>query len=395
MKKLLTLMVILLLVINFDISYDIKAKDSKINDVMNFITKEKLEEYLKTIISFGPRVTGTGACKKTASYIYKEFATMGLKTSYHNWSNDAQNVEGILKGDELIIILNAHFDSVANTVGADDNAAGVAALLAIAEAMSRFGYRHTIKFVAFSGEEEGLLGSDEYVKEAYERGDKIIIEFNIDMIGHAESKDGERKFRIYATEDADWIVEKIEEINNATINFKLVKGNINRRYGGSDYYSFAKYGYESIAFFEYEWNPHMHEPADNLSNVNMNYLLNTTRLIAGIATFLGDADLEKPYLIISSPKRGKIYFNGKEWQLKNTLSIIFGKLLVKADANSSYGIKRVEFFIDNELIYIDNDAPYEYEIERFSIWLHKIKVIAYDKRGESSLDIMKMLWVDF
>ena len=399
MKKLCFLIMAILL-INWN--FKIEAENNKVINVMKLVTKEKLEKSLKDIISFGPRVTGTEACRKAAKYIYEKFASIGLKTRYCNWTAsinfkkyEGQNVEGILQGDELIIVFNAHFDSVATTVGADDNAAGIAALLTIAEAMSKFEFKHTIKFVAFSGEEQGLLGSNEYVKEAYERGDEIIIEFNADMIGHAKSEEGRKRFRIYATEDADWIVRRIEEINNATINFHLVKGNISRRYGGSDYYSFAKYGYESIAFFEYEWNPKMHQPADNFSNVNLDYLLNTTRLMAGIIAFLGDANLEKPYLMISSPKKGRVYFNGKEaFKLENTLSVIFGKYYFKANAISPYGIERVEFYMGKKLIYVDNEAPYECQMNGFSFWIHEIKAVAYDNRNHYAIDTMKVFWLN-
>ena len=390
-----------MMLINWD--FEIEAGNNKVINVMELVTKEKLEESLKDIILFGPRLTGTEACRKAAKYIYERFIAMGLKTRYCNWTAsinfkkyEGPNVEGILQGDELIIVFNAHFDSVANTVGADDNAAGVAALLTIAEAMSKFKFKHTIRFVAFSGEEQGLLGSNEYVKEAYERGDKIIIEFNADMIGHAESEEGKKRFRIYATEDADWIVRRIEEINNITINFHLIKGNISRRYGGSDYYSFAKYGYESIAFFEYEWNPKMHQPADNFSNVNLDYLLNTTRLIAGIIAFLGDANLEKPYLMISSPKKGRVYLNGKEvLKSENILSIIFGKYYLKANAISPYGIEKVEFYMDKKLIYVDYKAPYECEMNIFSLWKHEIKVLAYDNSKQHATDTMKLFWLNF
>lgn len=401
MKKLCIIAISLLLLTNFNIELQAE-RQTKINEIMNLITKEKLENYLKNIISFGPRVTGSEECRETAKYIYECFSSFNLKTSYLNWTAstnfktyEGQNVEAVLEGDEKIIVFNAHFDSVADTVGADDNAAGVAALLAVAEAMSRFSFKHTIKFVAFSGEEQGLLGSNEYAREAYEKGDEIIVEFNADMIGHAKSKEGERKFRLYATEDADWIVRRVEEINNATVGFKLVKGNISRRYGGSDYHSFAKYGYESIAFFEYEWNPHMHQPADNFSNVNLNYLVNTTRLIAGIIAYLGDAEIEKPYLILSKPKRGEIYFNGNEiYKLKNTATIIFGKIFIEAKADSPHKIEKVEFYIDNKLLHVDYEAPYEYEISKISFWKHEIKVIAYSE-GKHSIDKMGVFWINF
>ena len=306
------------------------------------------------------------------------------------------NVEGILPGDDKIIIFNAHFDTVSTTVGADDNAGGVSALITTAEVLSKFKFKHTIKFVAFSGEEQGLLGSNEYARKAYEEGDKIIVEFNADMIGHAEKEGAESKFRIYSTEDADWIVREIDEINNYSgIKFDFVKGNITRRYGGSDYHSFAKYGFESVAFFEYEWNPKMHQASDNMSNVNIDYLTNTTRIIAGTIAFLGDAEQKKPYLIISSPKRGRIYIDGREiLSLRNKKSLIIGKNFVSAYAESNFGIEKVEFYLDGEIVNTDTTPPYEFSINKNSLWQHEIKVVAYDSE-DYSVDWMDVLWFNF
>ncbi len=406
MKKMCSIAVVLIFLSGFswaDIaSYE--KDESKIVEVTQHITKEMLQHYLENIISFGPRVTGTEACREAGRYIHDELSRMGLETTYHNWTAsvnfkryEGENIEGVLEGDEKIIVFNAHFDSVGTTVGADDNAAGAAALLAVAEAMSTFSFQHTIKFVAFSGEEQGLLGSEAYAKSAYERGDEIVVELNADMIGHAESEEGEGKFRVYATEDADWIVNRIGTINEEIeTHFEFVTGNINRKSGGSDYLSFARYGYEAMAFFEYEWNPHMHQPADNISNVNLDYLLNTTRLIAGTIAFLGDAEMEKPYVMLSSPKRGRIYVNGEEiYKLKKERTAVIGKNAVSAYVNSPHSIERVEFYVDDQLVYTDDEAPYKYEMSRISFRKHEITAVAYDAQGKHSMDSIDIFWLDF
>lgn len=405
-KTFATAIVITLLTLQWhyiDDTHAVQENKLKVLEVMQLVKKDALEKYLEDIISFGPRVTGTESCRETAEYIYEKFSEMGLVTKYQNWTACAGlkkisgvNVEGILPGDDKVIIFNAHFDSVATTVGADDNAAGVSALITTAEVLSEFKFKHTIKFVAVSGEEQGLLGSNEYARRAYEDGDKIIVELNADMIGHAEGENAERKFRIYSTEDADWIVKEIDNINNYSgIKFDFVKGNITRRYGGSDYHSFAKYGFESIAFFEYDWNPKMHQPGDNISNVNINYLTNTTRIIAGTIAFLGDAEQKKPYLILSSPKRGRIYIDGREiLNLGNERTLIIGKNFVSAYAESNLEIEKVEFYLDGEIVKVDTTPPYEFLINKKSLWKHEIKVLAYD--GELySTDWMNILWFNF
>jgi aminopeptidase YwaD len=371
---------------------------NKVEEVIYLLNEEMLRNYTEAITSFGARVTGSEACNKCAEYIYEKFSSFGLNATIYNWTDfsgfrnyEGKNVEGVLPGDEKVIIFNAHFDSVENTAGADDNAGGVAALLAAAEVISKFNFTHTIKFVAFSGEEQGLLGSNEYARNAYERDDFIIVEMNADMIAHANGENGS-KFRIYATEDADWITGKIKEINANYLNFQLITGNISRKFGGSDYLSFAKYGFEAIAFFEYEWNPYMHQPEDNLSNVNFTYLLKTTRLIAGAIAWLADAEIEKPYFSISSPMKGKIYFNEKEvYELKNEKIFAFGKVYLSLSPKT--GAEKFEIYLDNKTIHVFDEPPYEIELDKFSFGKHELKIIAYNK-DKFSTDWIEFYWLN-
>ena len=184
--------------------------DQKIADIIKLIDESLIREYLETLVEIGPRMTGTQGCRNAAEYIYQHFQSYNLDTRYQNWTAignewiprgyDSQNIEGTLEGfsatSEAIVIFNAHYDTVAISPGADDDGSGTAAVLAAAYALSQFDFHHTIKFVAFSGEEVGLLGSKVYAKEAYENNDKILIEFNADMIGHADTKEAGEKFRM-------------------------------------------------------------------------------------------------------------------------------------------------------------------------------------------------------
>ena len=71
-----------------------------------------------------------------------------------------------------------------------------------------------------------LTGSRAYTKEAYERNDSILVEINADMIGHDE---GSRKMTVTATEDAGWVADIFQSINNNyTIGLTVNRGNINR-----------------------------------------------------------------------------------------------------------------------------------------------------------------------
>lgn len=83
------------------------------------------------------------------------------------------------------IVLMAHFDTRINTPGALDNAGGVAALLALAEALSAAALPVDLEFVAFDGEEYLPIGDDEYVRRAGEESfAEIALAVNMDGIGY-------------------------------------------------------------------------------------------------------------------------------------------------------------------------------------------------------------------
>ncbi|MGL5330951.1 MAG: M20/M25/M40 family metallo-hydrolase [Peptostreptococcaceae bacterium] len=108
-------------------------------------------------------------------------------------SGESYNVIGQLKAGKnsenaKTIVLGAHFDSVSSP-GASDNASGTAVIVEVARLLSKPDIRknlnYNIEFVAFGGEELGLLGSKEYVEELKEDDKVKNIEamINLDMVG--------------------------------------------------------------------------------------------------------------------------------------------------------------------------------------------------------------------
>lgn len=365
-----------------------------------FVNKSVLYGYLSGLVGFGPRVTGTPGCQAAAEYIYEQFEQLGLQVSYHHWTAwgnlghldryHSRNVVATLPGnDEATIIFNAHYDTVEGTVGADDDASGVAAVLAAAEALHDRHFNHTVAFVAFSGEEEGLLGSHAYASQAYSSNASIVVELNADMIGHANTSQGGRSFRMYGTEDTAWIRSMVEDVNAALgIDFDMVNGTIGREgRGGSDYASFARYGFEAVAFFEKEWNPYMHEPEDDLDNVNLSYLVNTTSLITATIAELADRPLH-PQVTLSVPQRDVVYLGGTAVvPSPGQRSILIGDCTVQASAR--YGdVEQADFYLDDTLVHSDGVAPFTWDIDRLVIGKRTLRVVAADAAGRTTEDYM-------
>ena len=136
------------------------------------------------------RYSTSQGCDDAAAAVYTLFDTLGLDPVYQNHTGGhAPNVIGTIVGstapDEVVIAIG-HLDDMPSSgaaPGADDNASGSAMVTALAEAMSCYSFSRTVKFLAVTGEEFGLYGSDYYAAQAQAAGENIVAVLNGDMIG--------------------------------------------------------------------------------------------------------------------------------------------------------------------------------------------------------------------
>jgi hypothetical protein len=122
--------------------------------------------------------------QETRLFMQDAFAAMGLQVSLQG---SYLNVIGELPGTstpENIYIIGAHYDHIlGDRPGGDDNASGTAAVLESARVLSQYQFESTIRFVGFNAEEDGLLGSNDYVHNfVITHGDNIAGMANLDMI---------------------------------------------------------------------------------------------------------------------------------------------------------------------------------------------------------------------
>lgn len=388
------------------------SADPKIQEIIDKINETLIREYLEYLVyEIGCRYTGTYGCEKAAEYIYQQFDNMGIETRYQDWSDwgnkwhpgffESQNVEGTLTGTDQskdeIIVFNAHYDTVKGTVGANDDGSGTVGVLAAAYALSQFDFKRTIKFVTFSGEEIGLRGSKAYARELYENHTNILVEFNADMIGRAITAENSRSIGLSCTEDSKWIGSIMENMSkDHGFNFAVKsRWEIDRyRRGGSDFAEFAILGYETAAVWQMEGDPNMHKPTDTIENVNISYLVNTTRHIAATMAILADMDLEYPQVKIASPQRGRLQIQYLTYKIYDYImpTIIDNTNIYVEVKPGAYPIEKVEFYYDDKLLFTDEEKPYDYTLNKRSIRTHSIRVIAYDTKGNTATDEMRILF---
>lgn len=98
----------------------------------------------------------------------------------------ADNIQGRQPGlvnEASTFIVDAHYDAVAAAPGADDNATGVAATLEIARILSGYSFKHSLRYIGFAFEEQGLIGSQYHVLNATPAWEVVNGVLNMEMIG--------------------------------------------------------------------------------------------------------------------------------------------------------------------------------------------------------------------
>jgi Zn-dependent M28 family amino/carboxypeptidase len=127
---------------------------------------------------------GSPGNQEARLYLQDQFAAMGLNVSVQG---SYLNVVGELTGTttpENIYIIGGHYDHLEDDrPGGDDNASGTAGVLEAARVLSQYRFESTIRFIGFNAEEDGLLGSKDYVdNHVVPAGENIMGMINLDMI---------------------------------------------------------------------------------------------------------------------------------------------------------------------------------------------------------------------
>jgi hypothetical protein len=128
------------------------------------------------------RLTAHSIARRLHSYGYET----ELQGEHANVVARSRNVPGA-----ACVLVGAHYDSVPDTPGADDNASAVAALLACAKALAHHTPEAPACFVCFNREEDGLLGSADFVRTIGAKGETPVREAHIlEMIGYCDHRPG-------------------------------------------------------------------------------------------------------------------------------------------------------------------------------------------------------------
>ena len=194
------------------------------------------------------------------------------------------NVIGRLPGElTQRIVFCAHYDSKVDTPGAYDNAAGVGVLLTLAEILSKKKHRHTLEWVAFTGEEGAGLGDMEYARRAREAGDgfdQITSAINIDGVGPFTGTTTVASFA--ASQDLEMLLDETMKSYPGVIKVDP--------WPASDHYIFYSNGTPSIALTSKGIRDVYHTSSDTFEWISGEKLSEAVQLTLDLVEVLDNKD---------------------------------------------------------------------------------------------------------
>jgi len=258
--------------------------------------------------------------KKPNSFILKN-VKVSLETEAKEISNKGHNVAGLIEGSDPVlkneyIVIGAHYDHLGIDQlleasmykgkeklihhGADDNASGTTGVLEISEKLAaiRSQLKRSIIFVAFSGEELGILGSTYFVNNPPIELKNIVAMLNMDMIGRLNNDNALTV--IGAGTSSKW-KDLLNEKNKYGFKLAFSDGGL----GGSDHQSFSNKGIPVLFFFT-GMHSDYHKPSDTPDKINTSGEEKVAKYVLDIALAIDDFATRPDYVKIDEPSnKGK------------------------------------------------------------------------------------------
>lgn len=241
------------------------ATDTSIAGLVGQVDGNRWYADVETLAKSGavyPNIWGTRHLYSDGNLVARDWisatlASLGWKPYYrpfYYFNMTGYNVVGERVGiihPEEIYIVGAHFDSTSRdsdiftlAPGAEDNASGTTALLEIARVLKDERPASTIRLIAFSGEEEGLIGSRAYVsylKDVTHELDNVKGMYNLDMIGFTSNPNNHHVvLESYAPNIYPWMGDFRDHLASMARSYTDLKVYTSDYPGGSDHFSFLR-----------------------------------------------------------------------------------------------------------------------------------------------------------
>lgn len=262
-----------------------------------------------------------GSLEKSADFIRKQLAAFGYSVTEQTYRVDGiavSNLEAQLPGRDSnagVVVVGAHYDSVEGTVGANDNASGVAAILELARSLQQTKLRRGVRFVLFVNEEPPFFQTDQmgslvYAKRSHGEGTRVSAMISLETLGFYSDVPGSQQYPailgLFYPSRGDFIgfvsnQESRNLVRHAVRSFRetakfpsegVAAPSNWPGIGWSDQWSFWQHGYPAImvtdtAAFQY---PYYHLADDTSEKIDYGRMARVVEGLKTVVTTLADQD---------------------------------------------------------------------------------------------------------
>ena len=248
----------------------IAGETQRVDSVINLLVEYE---------NFGPKPSGSSVLVETLEWIVNKYEYYGYSPiidTFKIGSIESYNIIIEKQGADSNkwMIIGAHYDSVDESPGANDNGSGVITTLQIARVIKDLSPKIGVRIINFGAEEQGFIGSSHYVNNTLSSSDSILLMLNLDQLGGTRGKDNSK---IYCERDDDTnpssnnamsylMTDTLSKIISLYTNLTPV---ISDAYS-SDYVPFEDDGMVITGLYqESDYSDHYHSSTDLVSNMDV------------------------------------------------------------------------------------------------------------------------------
>lgn len=278
-----------------------------ISSQVNLVSKNNISDLINSLASFHNRHSKSTNINMVAEWIMDELKRFDNNVTYHEYVHDNYQLRNVIYHKQgttnKTLLFCAHYDTildkrpddiVSRAPGADDNASGVSSLLEVSRIISKLNFEHSLQFVFFSGEEQGLWGSTHYAQHVKDINEELHSVVNLDMCAepgflvcsnttNVEIDDGTTGSVSTNNEASEMLGQEMEQMAIDYANLNVVN---EWPIDNSDYMPFEARGYVSIGAYDgsaVKENSHYHSETDLPDNLDMDLLTSVTKMVLAFA----------------------------------------------------------------------------------------------------------------
>lgn len=340
-------------------------------DRADMVTQANITANLQDFGNLGIKKTGTQANTNALNWIKNKYLSYGYTTSqmvespFTYGSATSKNLiitkTGTLYPNKYVIICG-HYDTI-NGPGVNDNGSGTSIILEAARILKDVPTDYSIKFIHFSGEEQGLIGSSHYVNNVVYQGGvrklDIKLVFNLDQVGGVK---GNNNNTVYCDEDQGGLSSNnaasaavTQQLRNCTALYSPLQTAVDPA-EDTDYIPFEQKGEVITGFFERIRSSYPHTSKDTFANVDPVYVYNIGKATVGALQHFATASttlLMNKTAANNSLETAKIYPNPassvlnielpeKNDKFSFELTNLAGRSLLKVNDQTSINVSTLE-----------------------------------------------------